>query len=345
MTDISTDRHPRPLGIGPEPEPGVLGRRLGPLSPAGQAQCSPRKTAIGGADMWHAQLDGSTSCAGETKPCAAMLRRFRGIAPDIDQPPLRENLLAIHLGGAKRVTRLQGRNREVHDVERDSVTVMPALTPGRWSTQGPVDFAHLTLSPGLLRQVAVEEFDREPRDLQLIDRVGHRDTLIEACFGALLSDMERPRPGRLYREGLLAAISFKLVQHYSTLSPGLRSPTRASSTPLAKGGLASWQVRRVVDYMHANLACDISINGELVQLTGLSRAQFFRAFGQSFGCSPNAYLGQLRVRQAMQLLQATDMTVSLVAAAVGLSTAQLTEGFRRSFHTSPTRYRRTARRS
>ena len=294
---------------------------------------------IGIADLWHAGLADPPQRVDETNPSAIVLRRFRDIAPDIDQPPLRENLLAIHLGGAKRVTRLRGRNREVHDVEQGSVTVMPALTPGRWSTQGPVDFAHLTLSLGLLRQVAIEEFDLDPRDLQLLDRVGHRDALIETCFGALLSDMERPQPGRLYRESLLSAISFNLVQQCSTLSQNLRSSARASSTP-AKGGLAGWQMRRVVDYMHAHLARDISIDGELVRLTGLSRAQFFRAFGQSLGCSPNAYLGRLRLRQARQLLQATDMPATSVAAAVGLSTAQLADSFRRSFGTSPTTYRR-----
>ena len=336
MTNMPAVRPLRPRGPEAEPDPGAAGRSRDLPVSAGQTRRSAKGTAIGGADVWHAQLDGPARRAGETVPCAFVLRRFRDIAPDIDQPPLRENLLAIHLGGVKRVTRLQGRNREVHDV----VPVMPALTPARWSTQGPVDFAHLTLSPGLLRQVAVEEFDREPRDLQLIARVGHRDTLIEACFGALLRDMERPRPGPLYRESLLTAISFNLVQQCSTLSSRPRL-----CAPCAKGGLASWQVRRVLDYMHANLAGDISIDGELVQLTGLSRAQFFRAFGQSVGCSPNAYLGQLRTRQAMQLLRATDMPVALVAAAVGLSTAQLAEGFRRSFRTTPTGYRRAGRRS
>ena len=340
MTDTSSQRHLRPPGLEFGPDPGVEGRSRDLMPPAGRMRGLPGETTIGGAEMWHAQLDGPARPVGETIPCASVLRRFRDIAPDIDQPPLRENLLAIHLGGAKRIIRLQGRNREVHDVEQGSITVMPALTPGRWSTQGTVDFAHLTLSPGLLRQVAVEEFDREPRDLQLIDRVGHRDALIEACFGALLCDMERPQPGQLYREGLLTAISFNLVRHCSTLSPGTRPPT-----PPARGGLASWQLRRVMDYMHANLARDISIDGELVQLTGLSRAQFFRAFGQSVGCSPNAYLGQLRMRQAMQLLQATDMTMALVAAAVGLSRAQLADGFRRSFRISPTAYRRAGGRS
>lgn len=340
MTNIATGRHLRPLSPAAETDPGIAGWGQEPPVSSGQLRCPPKGTAICSTEMWHAQLSSPTECAGKAIPCTLMLRRFRDIAPDIDQPPLRENLLAIHLGGAKRVTRVQGRNREVHDVEEGSVTVMPALTPGRWSTQGPVDFAHLMLTPGLLRQVAVEEFDREPRDLQLIDRIGHRDTLIEACLGALLCDMERPRPGQLYREGLLTAISFNLIQHCSTLKPSPRL-----SMPLAKGGLASWQMRRVTDYMHANLARDISINGDLVQLTGLSRAQFFRAFGQSVGCSPNVYLGQLRMRQAMQLLQATDMSVALVAAAVGLSTAQLAESFRRSFRVSPTGYRRAGRRS
>ena len=193
--------------------------------PAEHARRRPEQATVGVAEVWHAGLARLSQRAGETPPCAFVPRRFRDIAPDIDQPPLRENLLAIHLGGAKRVTRLRGRNREAHDVEQGSVTVMPALTPDRWSTQGPVDFAHLTLSLGLLRQVAVEEFDRDPCDLQLVDRVGHRDALTETCFGALLPDMARPQPGRLFRGSLLSAISFSLVQQCSTLSRSLSFDT------------------------------------------------------------------------------------------------------------------------
>jgi len=296
-----------------------------------------RPGTVATAGQWHADIGRPPECTPAASCGGTGLRRFRDILPDIDQPPLRENLLALHLGGAKRVIRCSGGNREVHDVELGSMTVMLAFEPNRWSTEGPVDFAHLTLSLGLLRQTAVEEFDRDPGDLQLLCAVGQRNAAVETCFAALLADGDRPQPGRLYREGLLAVISFNLVRHHSTLSPTLPEPAAgARSGRLAKGGLAAWQLRRVVDYMQDNLASDIGVDGELTGLTGLSRAQFFRAFRRSTGRSPHAYLNDLRIRHARQLLRATDLPTSEVAPAVGLSRAQLSELFREHFGVLPT---------
>lgn len=292
--------------------------------------------------QWHDSLSGA---ADHGTDVAAPVRRFQGIGPAISQPPLRESVLAIHLGGAKRVTRLRGRNREVRDVETGSVTVMPALEPNRWSTEGPVDFAHLTLSLGLLRQIAVEEFDREPRELQLVGVIGAQNATITACLQALLDDAARPSAGRLYRESLLMAISFNLVRHYSTLSATLPvAALGAQSGRPARGGLAGWQIRRVIDFMQANIAEDFSIDGGLIGLTGLSRAQFFRAFRQSTGASPHAFLTDLRLDQARQLLQATDLPVEAIARGVGLQRGQLAEAFRKRFDISPTGCRRARRR-
>ncbi len=282
------------------------------------------------AQAWHAGLAGGL-------PVTATLRRFSGGHPTIEQPPLRENVLALHLGGAKRVTRRRCGRTESHDVSAGSVTVMPSLEPNHWSTEGPIDFAHLVLSPGLLRQTAAEEFDRDPRDLELLDRVGSHHAVIESCLMALLADLDRPSPGRLYRDSLMAVIAFSLVHDCSTLSASTRV---ASPGAGSRGGLASWQTRRVVDYMQAHLAEDIGIDTDLRGLTGLGRAQFYRAFRKTTGFSPHAYLNDLRVNDARRLLQNTGMPVGDVAEAVGLSRTHLLRLYQRRFGIAPATDRR-----
>ena len=291
---------------------------------------------------WHEQLakpfqHGLLDAAGQIA-----VVRYRDIDHRINQPPLSENVLAIHLGGAKRVTRWYGRNRSIHDAPLNSLTIMPATQSYRWSTEGPIDFAHIAIGEGLLGQVAVEEHDRYPFDLSLCDGVGLVDATVATFFAALLDDLDRPVAGRLYRQSLLTALSYRLVRDYSTisLSQGPRFPGR-SRKPLSRGGMAGWQLRRVIEFMHIHIIEDIQLI-DLVALTGLSRAQFFRAFAQSTGLSPYHFLTEMRIRNAAKLLASTRLPLSTIAARVGLAPTQLYNVFRRRMGMSPSAYRHTA---
>ena len=286
------------------------------------------------ATRWHDQLAkpfrrGLLDASGQVA-----VVRYRDIDPCMDQPALLENVLSIHLGGAKRITRRHGRHRGVHDAALHSLTIIPANQSYRWSTEGPVDFAHIAIGPGLLSQVAIEEHDRDPLDVALRDGVGVVDPTATALFLALLGDLDRPVAGRLYRQSLLMALSCRLVRDYSTICP----PCSRERSP--RGGLAGWQLRRVVDFMHVHLIDDIRLT-ELVALTGLSRAQFFRSFAQSTGFSPYAFLTELRIKNATRLLASTKLAMAEVAARVGLTQAQLYSVFRRRMGISPSAYRQS----
>ena len=91
--------------------------------------------------------------------------------------------------------------------------------------------------------------------------------------------------------------------------------------------------------MRAHLAADIAL-GDLVAVSGLSRAQFFRAFQQSTGLSPHRYLLMLRLERARALLNATALTVSEVAGAIGMREGpNFTARFRQRFGVAPKVYR------
>lgn len=285
------------------------------------------------ATHWYAGLPAPALEASALGTMQAGLRRYLGTPPDVQQPALTDNVLVLHLGGAKRVHRWQGGRQGVWDMEHGSLTLIPTLQGNRWVTEGPVAYAHLTFSMGLLAQFAREELDRNPTEVALLDQVGVQAPLVSHLFAGLLRDVEDGRHSRLYRDSLLSGLMVNLLRDHSTLSG--RVPAAAQ----ARGEFAGWQLRRVVDHMAEHLGAEIGV-ADLVGLTGLSRAQFFRAFRQSTGSSPHRYLTAMRITHAKGLLQAGGMSVAQAARSVGFGrTREFAAAFRRQEGVSPRLFR------
>ncbi len=279
--------------------------------------CSPAR--------WYQGLHGG----GPAGPRADLpVRRFVAVPGSFEQPPLDAHVVALHLGGAKRVHRMQGARRWVQDVRLGSMTLMPAYQANRWHTEGPIDFAHLILSVGMAEQVIVEELGREPATHRLHETIGVEDALLEQVFRALLALSERQHRGRLQTDALLIVFAVSLLERHSTgvwwwggrllhRPPPAGGPGAGTTcAPRRRGGLAGWQLRRVIDYMNANMSEDMPL-AALAGLTGLSRAHFFRAFRQSLGRSPGQFLAETRMQHARMLLETTALQVEEVAQAVG----------------------------
>ena len=92
------------------------------------------------------------------------------------------------------------------------------------------------------------------------------------------------------------ALSIVLAHELVRASAG---PRRVQ--PHARGGLAAWQQRTVVEYVEANLAEPISL-AKLAQLIHLSPYHFCRTFKQSFGVPPHRYHTSRRIERAKALL-------------------------------------------
>ena len=109
---------------------------------------------------------------------------------------------------------------------------------------------------------------------------------------------------------------------------------------LAKGGLAPWQVRKASAYIEANVEGAIGV-GDLAALVRLSVSQFSRAFRQSFGQAPHAYIMCRRVARAQTLMLGDSEPLSQIALAVGLADqAHLSKLFRRFTGETPNAWRR-----
>lgn len=267
----------------------------------------------------------------------SLVRHFVAVPGTIDQPPLDAHVVALHLGGAKRVQRLQGKRTWVQDVALGSMTLMPAYQANRWHTEGPIDFAHLTISVGTAEQIIVEEFDREPAIHQLHETIGAEDLLLEQVFRAILNQMERKTFSHLHMDALLTVFAVSLLERHSTV--GARKAGDMRSTGQRRGGLAGWQFRRVIDYMQGHIKEDMTLSA-LAGLTGLSRAHFFRAFRQTSGRSPGQFLAEMRIQHAKMLLETTALRVDEVANALGFTHARhFSSAFTKRVGVSPRLFR------
>ena len=106
------------------------------------------------------------------------------------------------------------------------------------------------------------------------------------------------------------------------------------------GGLATWQVNRVVDYIEEHLGEKIT-GQDLAELVNVSVGQLFRAFKVSVGVSPFHYIARRRIEFACALLKTTREPLAQVAIASGLcDQSHLCRVFRRTTGMSPAKWRR-----
>jgi AraC-like DNA-binding protein len=118
----------------------------------------------------------------------------------------------------------------------------------------------------------------------------------------------------------------------------------APSVDMQPGGLATWQARRTLAYIEANLASKMNIDG-LANVAALSRSHFSRAFKRSLGFSPMEYVVVRRVERAKAMISGTSEPLSGVALACGFADqAHLSRRFRDIVGSSPGRWRRSSAR-
>ena len=217
------------------------------------------------------------------------------------------------------------------DIESGALSIVPAGAAYQWSTHGPVEFAHLYLDPKAIQRVGSEEYDRDGATLCLEDRLGVQDSLIQALFMALIEEVAlRSSNSRLYVDTLLHSLILRLLKSYAAVP----------SAPLRlRHSMAPARVRRVLDYIEANLASDIAL-ADLAAVAAMSPFHFSRAFASVTGTPPYAYLVQRRIEHAKTLLVSGAGPVSQIAARCGFhSGGQFCRMFKRATGCSPLRYR------
>ncbi len=109
--------------------------------------------------------------------------------------------------------------------------------------------------------------------------------------------------------------------------------------------LPPWKLRRVLEYIDANLGADIRLS-DLASIAELSAFHFGRVFKRATGLSPYHFVRQRRIERSRALLIEDKLDISELALSCGFSSqSHFTAAFTKSVGTSPARYRRQHRTS
>jgi AraC family transcriptional regulator len=100
-----------------------------------------------------------------------------------------------------------------------------------------------------------------------------------------------------------------------------------------------WAVR-ARDLVHDGFRTDVPISALAAQV-GVHPAHLARTFKRCFGSSIGAYVRELRIEYAKQLLRSTSLSLADVSAEAGFyDQSHLTNALRRASHLTPKQYRR-----
>jgi AraC family transcriptional regulator len=169
------------------------------------------------------------------------------------------------------------------------------------------------------------------RSLEIVPRQLVTDDRLTHLLFAL--DAERARgysAGKLFVDCIESALANILITSFKTFAP--------RSIP-GKGGMAPHVLRRVVEFMHANMDKQIGLK-DLAGCAGLSLSHFSLQFRASTNQSPHRYMLGLRVERSKELLRDSRLSVLDVGLEVGFRNQQhFATVFRNSVGVPPSVYR------
>jgi AraC family transcriptional regulator len=135
-----------------------------------------------------------------------------------------------------------------------------------------------------------------------------------------------------------------LADSYSTailveLSRYLRVVRTSRIGPRDGVRLSAYRLRLATEFIEENYWSVLTV-GVLADLCGLSRRHFARSFGGTTGQKVSEYVGQVRLRKAIELLSDTNLSLKEITYKVGFSSpSNFSQAFRKITGESPTTFK------
>jgi AraC family transcriptional regulator len=210
-----------------------------------------------------------------------------------------------------------------------SIFVLPRGTVDELLWGGPIVRIAVSIHPE--RLVNALEETAHWRDIDLIEQWHLTDRNISALLLAMTTDLEEGSPaGRLYGDSLATALAVYLLKRHTG---------RQCVASTFRGGLPRHRLKRVLDYIAANMAADVSLE-QLAAVAGMSSHYFAELFRQSTGCAPHRYVLSQRIERAKESLR--DPRISVIDAGLDAgfqNPSHFARTFRKLVGTSPSRYK------
>lgn len=245
--------------------------------------------------------------------------------------PMTHHVIMAYNGSVQRMERRSGRSVAIGTFRPGVVIIIPEGSSSRWDIPKPVDVVQLYLPHTTLKRVA----DEADTPTDLLERTAHPDPITSRLLLTAADAMEgNGTLDTLFRHQLIDLLATRLLAGH-TGSPTTMQPVM--------GGLSPKVLLRAIERLRSDSDADVSL-AALASDADLSRFHFCRAFKESTGLSPHAWLRQHRLEQAMNMLRDTDESIVSVAAALGYaSQTAFAAAFRKLTGETPSDWRRRLR--
>ncbi|WP_245330290.1 AraC family transcriptional regulator [Bradyrhizobium sp. AS23.2] len=265
-------------------------------------------------------------------PSGAITYWEHGALHDVIEP-MAEHVVMVYPAGFQRLERRTGKSVAVGTARPGVVTVIPAGSTSRWDIHEPMKVIQLYLPRATLLRVSGDADKVAPGDL--LERTAHPDSMTSRLLMSAADFLDGREPlDALFRQQLIDLLATRLLAAHVS-SSAIFQP--------AAGGLSPTGLRRAIQRLRSANEADVSL-AALASDAGLSRFHFCRAFKESTGLSPHAWLRQHQLERAMKMLRETDESVVSIAAALGYaSQSAFAAAFRRLTNETPCNWRRRAR--
>lgn len=202
-----------------------------------------------------------------------------------------------------------------------AICVLPEGQTSDWEITTPFRFLHLVLPDEPLRAWFSRIHERDARYFDVTEIMYDAVPAITAPLLQLARAAETNDP--LSADGAVAELIYSLSERPKEL----------------QGGITARQLRRIDDWIDANLAGSIRLS-DLAALAGLSEFHFHRMFRTSRGTSPHRWVMMRRIDAAKVRLSGSG-SISDTAAACGFSCqSHLTRVFKAQTGMTPALYRK-----
>jgi len=247
--------------------------------------------------------------------------------------PMADHVIMTYTGSMQRLERRSGRSVAIGTARSGVVTIILAGSSARWDIPGLVNVVQLYLPHTTLQRVASEADMAGPGTL--LERTGHADTITSRLLLSAADVLEGNEAlDALFRQQVTDLLATRLLAAHAG-SPTTFQPVM--------GGLSPKVLVRAIERLRSDVDTDVSL-AALASEAGLSRFHFCRAFKESTGLSPHAWLRQYRLEQAMNMLRDSDASIVAIAAALGYSSqAAFAAAFRKLTGETPSEWRRRVR--
>ncbi|HTZ37597.1 MAG TPA: AraC family transcriptional regulator [Stellaceae bacterium] len=282
---------------------------------------------------WRALPAGGAVDAASTRVIATRWRSLDCRTREVKaETPAHSHLVAIVLRNED--VRLALSGRTVHDgaAVAGMLQVTEPSVAASCVFRGPYDVLHLHVPNRLIAEFSRDIGGAEPGGLPSAARLT-QDPVAERLGRALLAAEEAGNPfGRLYADCISTAIVARL----------LGSSCRPPTGPRPKvAELARWRLRRVIEYVEANLGEPVSL-ADLASAAGLTRMHFAAQFRAATGLPPHEYLLRRRVERAQEMLAENKTSLVEIALTVGFQTqSHFTSVFKRFVGQPPRAWRQS----